>query len=208
MTYDQNDASFEELFQWEVNEKGGVTILGLSSKGEEKERTELIVPSEIDGRPVVAIGKAAFWFVGGRFEKVTLPNGVESIGQGAFMLCGLAPKEIVFPDSLQSVGNLAFWHCEQLRQIKFSNALRSIGDMAFRCCSQLSEVVLREGLQRVGKQAFACCWNLKTLEIPASVCEIGDDLLQNCLSQVTIYGVAGSVAEEYAKQNGIRFKAR
>ena len=44
-------------FRWELDENGEVVITGLVDKDN---ATEVVVPAEIDGRPVGAVASAAF----------------------------------------------------------------------------------------------------------------------------------------------------
>ncbi|MBQ9126707.1 MAG: leucine-rich repeat protein, partial [Thermoguttaceae bacterium] len=62
--------------------------------------------------------------------------------------------------------------------------------------------------KEIGWHAFANCDALKSVAIPASVREIGDEAFADCASDLTLYGAAGSVAEEYARENNLRFEAR
>ena len=74
--YEATDAS---LF---THEPG---IGGLSITGYEGEEEEIVIPSEIDGEPVVEIGEYAF--MGWSLTSVTVPEGVKKICDGAFYEC-------------------------------------------------------------------------------------------------------------------------
>ncbi|MFZ2888017.1 MAG: leucine-rich repeat protein, partial [Ruminococcus bromii] len=74
----------------------------------------------------------------------------------------------------------------------------------FYKCSSLKNVTLPETCTSVGSYAFANCPKLESVYIPASVTEISDKAFKNS-SAVTIKGIAGSYAEEYAKANNIPF---
>lgn len=69
------------------------------------------IPSEINGKPVVSIGK--YFCIGHclestkRVESIVIPDTVTSIGEGAFIYCGTL-KEITIPASVTSIGNNAF----------------------------------------------------------------------------------------------------
>ena len=62
-----------------------------------------------------------------------------------------------------------------------------------------------EGLETIGPKAFAGCTVLAYIYIPATVTEIADDAFEGCGS-ITIWGAAGSKAEEYALRKGFGFQ--
>ena len=69
------------------------------------------IPSEINGKPVVSIGR--YFCIGHclestkRVESIVIPDSVTSIGEGAFIYCGTL-KEITIPASVTSIGENAF----------------------------------------------------------------------------------------------------
>ena len=65
-------------------------------------------------------------------------------------------------------------------------------------------VVLPNGAMHIGERAFADSLWLEAVYIPPSVKHIGDAAF-NSAEQVTIYGVSGSSADDWAKENGYRF---
>lgn len=83
----------------------------------------------------------------------------------------------------------------------------SIGNHAFSECTSLISVTIPYSVKNIGEFAFYGCSNLEKVTIPKSVSEIGYDAFYNC-PKLTIYGESGSYAEQYAKENGIPFKAR
>ena len=96
-----------EIFEWRVDDDG-VTI----TKFRQKNATSVDVPSEIDGKPVVAIGDKAFSGCKS-LTKVSLPEGLQTIGDETFSWCS-SLTEVSFPASLQTIGDKAFYDCESL----------------------------------------------------------------------------------------------
>ncbi|MCL1878393.1 MAG: D-alanyl-D-alanine carboxypeptidase family protein, partial [Defluviitaleaceae bacterium] len=78
-----------------------------------------------------------------------------------------------------------------------------IGEGAFKDKDFLKTIYLENPLKVIGKQAFSNCPNLAKILIPPSVVNIADDAFEN--SPVTIHGIVGSYAHEYAKKHGIEF---
>ena len=60
----------------------------------------------------------------------------------------------------------------------------------------------------IGEEAFANCDSLTSVEIANGVEKIGEGAFDGCADALTLYGAAGSVAQEYARENGFPFKAR
>ena len=81
-----------------------------------------------------------------------------------------------------------------------------IGNMAFYGCANLTSVTIPEGVKKIGWNAFDGCKKLTSVTIPESVTKIGDLAFSGC-KKLTIHAPAGSAAEQYAKENGIRFEA-
>ena len=109
-------------------------------------------------------------------------------------------------DGITNIGNFAFRDCSELVSVSIADSVTSIGRRAFENCKALTEVVIPEGMTSIGANAFTSCVKLESITVPESVTSIGADALAGCDS-LTIYGVAKSYAETYAKNNDIRFSA-
>lgn len=163
-------------------------------------------------------------------ERISLPAGLESIGEDCFSSCwklksieipanvtvlnddvfsgchGL--ERIVLHDNIVKIGRSAFSACNKLTTITLPASVKEIEDMAFGNCDILTHVVISEGTETIGDHCFSRCEALESVEIPASVTEIGTMIFKNCPDNVVIIGVAGSYAEQYAKENDISFQAK
>lgn len=89
--------------------------------------------------------------------------------------------QVIVPDDMTYIGRLAFLYFKNLKRVDIPNSVTAIGDAAFFRNS-----------------------NLETIAIPPSVTAIGPSAFQEC-HKLTIYGEAGSYAETYAKEKGIKF---
>lgn len=112
--------------------------------------------------------------------KVTVPSTVKVIGQGAFF------------------GN------DTITRVAIPSSVTTIGYGAFGYCTYLSEVVIAEGTTKIEDRAFSDCYSLTRILIPNSVTSIGQYVF-DYVSQFTICGNAGSVAELYASKNTLPF---
>ena len=66
--------------------------------------------------------------------------------------------------------------------------------------------MIPEGVTEIGMEAFCKCSGLKKIILPKSLVKIGNAVFRKC-ENLTIHAPAGSYAETYAKENGIRFVA-
>ena len=82
-------------------------------------------------------------------------------------------------------------------------SLNSIEAEAFNGGS-MQVVKCPEGLSSIGSKAFANCAMLQEIYIPAFCDSIANDAFQGC-GEFVIYGEAGSLAEQFAKQKGYAF---
>ena len=88
-----------------------------------------VIPREIDGRTVTAIGDKAFYECGS-LTSVTIPDSVTSIGDEAFYECR-SLTSVTIPDSVTSIGNSAFYGCTYLKNITLPKSVKHIGSYAF-----------------------------------------------------------------------------
>ena len=81
----------------------------------------------------------------------------------------------------------------------------ALGEKAFTHCETVKTVYISDGIQELRWKAFWGCPNVKDIFVPESVDTIEDQAIQGKKRQ--IHGVAGSCAEQYAKENNIPFVA-
>lgn len=104
---------------------------GIRIAGYEGAASELHIPDRIDGLPVAAVRKKAFW--GSRaLAVIRLPDTVEEIGDWAFASCP-ALEEVKLPCGELRMGNKIFHGSRKLRRIFFDEnhpALARLAAMA------------------------------------------------------------------------------
>jgi len=100
---------------WEENSDGTITVtgmkgLGVDGYGVNCNMTEflpdLIIPEQIDGKKVTAIGDMAFTMAS--FNSISFPSSIKKIGKGSFMFCGMLGDELVLPENVEYIDNSAF----------------------------------------------------------------------------------------------------
>lgn len=187
---------------------------------------ELVIPSQLDGYTVTAIGKTAFCNFSS-IVSVTVPDSVTQIERYAFYYCE-SLTDVNLPDSLTYIGDHVFeqtpfyytesnWENGVLYIGKYlieaktelggkyyvKNGTRVIADNGLSYTS-VESVILPDGLITIGTGAFSGCSSLKRVVIPSSVNGIWDYAFQNC-DNLTIYGYSGSYAQTHAEKYGIPF---
>jgi hypothetical protein len=131
-------------------------IIIIKYKGSE---TEVIIPSEFEGFPVVAIASAAFGRTGS-LSSSFLPSLAKLLStiQETTEISRLT--KIKLPDSLTQIGRYAFAHCTSLTQMEFPNLLTQIGRYAFAYCTSLTQIELPSSLTQIDGTAFYACSGL------------------------------------------------
>ena len=217
-------AAGEETF--EVSITAGNTIEIVSYSGP-YELHPVTIPDTLEGRPVTAIGEAAFYHAN-NITEIKLPATVVSIGDWAFAGCNYLTS-VTGSDAVTTIGKGAFCQSPALKNVQISSTLTEIGDYAFSGCSAIENVTLPAGLTKIGNGAFEKCSSLAAISIPDTVTsigtlafdgctalksavltagtgEIGNFAFNGCHKDLVITCPAGSAADTYAKVAGIATK--
>ncbi len=150
-------------------------------------KTDVVIPSTINGIDVTNIGESAFYNCSS-LTSITIPNSVTSIGKSAFYGCR-SLTSIVIPNSVKSIGDSAFRYCSSLTSIVISNSVTRIGEYAFNGCGSLTSITIPNSVTSIGESAFNNCSSLTSITIPNSVTKIGESAFNNCsLLQYNEYG--------------------
>lgn len=166
---ERNIVSAED-FDYEIYD-GGVIITRYKGKD-----TEVEIPGEIEGSPVIEIGFYAFEANYG-LTSVTLPETVKVIGEAAFA------------------------DCQSLVSINLPSGLTEIECGAFAGCSALPELTVPAQVTRIQKQAFTACTGMRSLTILSPELKYENWGLEE-LPDLTVYAPEGSAAAEWAGAMG------
>lgn len=171
-----------KIFEYELDDAGHATITKYSGNV-----YALIIPEELDGHPVIAIGERAFKG-NSSLGSVVVPDGVESIGKEAFYGCG-SLEDVVLPENrkytsvsegvfaenvslrcveipkyVSDIQKRAFYHCG-LISLRLSEDITYIGEKAFYGCARLSDLILPKYLETYGAACFGDCDSLQRVEV-------------------------------------------
>jgi hypothetical protein len=113
--------------------------------------TELVIPDEVDGFPVVAIKAHAF-------------DGNSSI------------QTLKIGNNISTIPTYAFGYMEALQTVTIGNGVKTIQGYAFDSCTNLQTLVLGSSVETIERGAFLNSFNLAEINIPDSVVIIGEDV--------------------------------
>lgn len=152
----------------------------------------------------------AYCFQYSEISTLLLPDGLEELPKGAFYCCPRL-KSLRLPAVAGAIGDNVFYECGALESIRIPGAVKRIGDAAFSDCKKLREVILEDGVEEIAPGAFLRCTKLEKIVIPPSVRILADgiqrwDKVFGQCRNLTIHGVPGSQAEEYARAHSLWIK--
>lgn len=174
---------YEEAF-YEVEFDDGACIYSILEDGTiridyyDSDRTEIVLPGEIDGKKVTVIGEYGL-YENKTVEKVTIPDGVTIIGNKAFENC-TSLKEVEFSETIESFGNSVFYNCDSLEYVELPANTTNIGSSMFSDCDNLKEIVIPKEVTDIEMYAFSGCESLERIVIPANVTYIGEYAFKDC----------------------------
>ena len=190
------------VFTYTLDDEGNATITGYTGRA-----SILDIPEEVDGHPVVAIGKNAFK---NRTDLlcVSIPDGVLNIKDDAFYGCTNL-SSVNLPKSLVDIGSRVFYNdnnitsieipkslskaaeynhdgpfgkCNGLKYISFEEGVSKIAKCLFAGCDGIEEIVIPDTVTTIEDNAFLECEHLLKIKIPSKVTSIGDYAFQGCVS--------------------------
>jgi hypothetical protein len=157
--------------------------------------TDVVIPAEINGKPVTTIKEKAF--INKNLTGVTIPNGVTTIGDRAFQSNQLTSVDI--PDSVTTIGDYAFM-VNQLTSVDIPNSVSTLGMGAFYD-NKLISVDIPDSVTTIGDYAFMVN-RLTSIDIPDSITTIGDYAFAvNPLTSVSIPDGVTTIGENAFREN-------
>jgi len=161
---------------------------------------ELVIPSELDGLPVVLLGDYAF-VSNHSLVSVTIPASVMGFGNFTFANCTnieafLVEEGSEYWESRDGVlytadGSALMRYPIALKpsEVVIEEGVVGIGNVAFASCYTMTSVTFPDSLEYIGYSAFSDCTSLTEITIPAGVTEIPEYGFNSCsnLTKVTLH---------------------
>ena len=166
-----------------VEQDGTATITGYEGVVE-----TLVIPSEIDGYPVLKIDVQAFATSG------------EELYNDENSYCSV--ETLIIEEGVTKIELEAFLNCKNLKAVTLPNTLDYVWDMAFCGCDSLKEIKIPSGTGRICEAAFGYEYECNYIE---GVYDY--EAWTEKMDDFTIYGEVDSLAETYANENGFTFIA-
>ncbi|HEM6288875.1 TPA: leucine-rich repeat protein [Streptococcus suis] len=133
---------------------------------------------------------------------VILPSTLTKIDSRTFESTSI--KFIDIPNGVSEIGEGAFRFSPELETVKLPKELKKLGGYLFEGNEKMTLLVLPDKVESIDVNAFVNMPNLEKVYIPASVNSIGENLIFN--PNTTFYVTAGSYAERYMQEHGIRYE--
>lgn len=174
-------------FEYEAADDGdGIRLIRYIGSDE-----TVVIPSEIDGKPVTELGRVLDEeesipeegvFTRSPVKAVAIPDSVTKIGPHTFSNCRLL-KQVSFPKNLELIEYGAFEDCVSLESVDLTGTkLLQIFEESFRRCENLREVKFPDTLNVIWSWAFEGCASLTEGDLPDNVATVGEDAFSNCTS--------------------------
>ena len=171
-------------FNYEIR-NGGASITGYTGSS-----SVVVIPEELGGFKVLAIGSSAFRG-NSALTEVVIPDTVTSIGGLVFQNC-VNLRKVTLSKRLKTMGASAFGNCASLTEIEIPKSLTEVTSIdltgCFEGCGKLSKVTFEEGTTQVVPKLFRNCPGLTSIEIPESVTSIGYNAFSgSALEEITFH---------------------
>ena len=165
--------------------------------------SDVVIPSEINGKRVTIIGYLAFCDCSD-LTSITIPGSVTSIEQAAFMGCNNLTS-VTIQNGVTNIGPQAFDGCNSLTSINIPESVTTIDFLAFSGCSSLSSITVddsskyyssSEGVLYNKTKSVLVCYpsgnKREQFDIPKSVTSISSYAFW-CSYNLTSIGIPESV---------------
>lgn len=144
-------------------EKGGLVVTGCGGMS-----SRVVVPGEVESKPIVAIAKKAF-LSRKSVRELILPATIGKIGDWAFACCGKLER-VVLPGNVEEIGKAVFANCGALQRIDSTEGnsghswSEDVSYLLAAAVKDLEAYYLLEPLATGGQEWFAK-WDARLLAV-------------------------------------------
>ena len=184
---DDSDNKTEHVgFTYKVSDNGIIV-----TSNDEKTTGDIVIPSEIDGLPVTAIGREEFY--GFRnVTSITIPATVTDIDISTFSTCSELEKFIVDENNqyYSSDEHGVLFDKSKSKLLRYSvgsaaeeyiipDGVTVIGEESFARAKKLKEIKISNTVTTIEASAFLVTWELERIVIPDSVTKLTGNAFSN-----------------------------
>ena len=189
----------EDDIEYQINENGEVEIVSFS---ETSDRTEIRIPDEIEGHPVVSINNFSL-FNNETLQTIYIGKNVRQIGDWAMtndrslkafvvdeaneyfcsddgVLFSKDKKTLIAYPNARNIELDRFGQTTDTTTYTVPDGVEIIANRAFYRCVYLTEVTMPASVTTIGEMAFHCCKGLKDIHFGDGIRDIQRDAFSYC----------------------------
>ena len=179
----------------------GIVVAGIGACTD----TEIKIPYEVYGIPVVGVGVQAFYTEGcEEITSITIPSTVTSFGNIAFYPC-TSLKDVYYLGTLEQWcqidfgdthsnpmghGENLYINGELITELVIPDTITVIKPNAFDACENITSIVIPSSVERIESKAFYGCTSVYSIVIPESVTFIMGNAFTECFRLVEAYNLS------------------
>lgn len=204
----------EKEYEYEIVDDG-IKIISHN----DYEEDSIIIPEDIEGKPVKALGRDAF-YQHKNTVTITLPESLTAIEGSPFYRC-YSLNEITIPSGVTEISSNPFFRCSSLTEIRVAsrNTHYSAMDGVLFNADKTELIAYPEGklsesytipksVKKLNVDSFGYETKLKRLTIPSNVVEFPDGNMFVFPEKIILIVESGSAAEKYAIVNELKYEIK
>lgn len=149
---------------------------------------DLVVPTTVDGYPVVALAENCFRLATG-VTSVVVPEGVVSVGIAAFALNPNLVR-VVLPESATNLLESGFYDCSRLVDCSLPSQIDRLYPYFFHGTA-VTNVVIPDTVKTIDHDVFWECRNLESVHLPEALTFMDWSAFQKCSALKSVEFPAG-----------------